>query len=85
VSEPQGSDRIQQDVPTASGTGDNSDSGTDSFADVPLTADEAIERDNANDDDLPAKADSDMARARTAGSSGEAEGSGPRFDDRTQR
>jgi hypothetical protein len=85
MSDPGGSDRIQQDVPTASGTGDNSDSGTDSFDDVPLTADEAIERDNANDDDLPAKADSDISRARGAGASGEAEGSGPRFDDRTQR
>jgi hypothetical protein len=84
MSDPGGSDRIQQDVPTASGTGDNSDSGTDSFGDVPLTADEAIERDNANDDDLPAKADSDISRARGAGASGEAEGSAPRFDDRTQ-
>jgi hypothetical protein len=36
VSDPQGSDRIQQDVPTASGTGDNSDSAS-SFDDVPLT------------------------------------------------
>jgi hypothetical protein len=85
VSGPQGSDRIQQDIPTASATGDNGDSGTDSFADVPLTADEAIARDNANDDDLPAKADSDVARARGAGASGEAEGSGTRFPDRTQR
>jgi hypothetical protein len=85
MSDPGGSDRIQQDIPTASGTGDNSDSGTDSFDDVPLTADEAIERDDANDDDLPARADSDLARARGAGASGEAEGSGPRFDDRTQR
>jgi hypothetical protein len=86
VSGPQGSDRIQQDIPTASGTGDNSSAGTgSSFDDVPLTADEAIERDSANDDDLPARADSDMSRARTAGSSGEAEGSAPRFDDRTQR
>jgi hypothetical protein len=89
VSGPQGSDRIQQDVPTASGTGDNGDVGGtttgSSFDDVPLTRDEAIERDDANDDDLPAKADSDMSRARTAGASGEAEGSAPRFDDRTQR
>jgi hypothetical protein len=89
VSGPQGSDRIQQDIPTASGTGDNSDAGGttsgSSFDDVPLTADEAIQRDSANDDDLPAKADSDMSRARTAGSSGEAEGSAPRFDDRTRR
>ena len=85
MSQPAGSDRIQQDVPTASGTGDNSDSGTDSFSDVPLTRDEAIERDSANDDDLPAGADSDVARAGGAGASGEVDGSGPRFDDRTQR
>jgi hypothetical protein len=50
MTDPDGSDRIQQDVPTASGTGDNSDSGTDSFDDVPLTADEAIARDDATDD-----------------------------------
>jgi hypothetical protein len=50
MTDPRGSDRIQQDVPTASGTGDNSDVGTDSFDDVPLTADEAIERDQATDD-----------------------------------
>jgi hypothetical protein len=55
VSGPQGSDRIQQDVPTASGTGDNSDSGTDSFGDVPLTADEAIERDRASGGDQSAR------------------------------
>jgi hypothetical protein len=85
MSDPQGGDRIQQDVPTASGTGDNSDSGTDSFGDVPLTREEAVERDGANDDDLPARADGDVARARSAGASGEVEGSGPRYDDRTQR
>jgi hypothetical protein len=85
MTDPQGSDRIQQGVPTASGTGDNSDSGTDSFDDVPLTRDEAIERDSANDDDLPARADSDISRARGAGASGEAEGSAPRYPDRTQR
>jgi hypothetical protein len=86
MTDPQGSDRIQQDIPTASGTGDNGDSTTgSSFDDVPLTREEAIERDNAHDDDLPAKADSDMSRARTAGASGEAEGSAPRYDDRTQR
>ena len=72
MSGPQGSDRIQQDVPTASGTGDNSDVGGSSSG-------------YSFDDDLPATADSDMSRARTAGSSGEAAGSAPRFDDRTQR
>ena len=50
MSETGGSDRIQQDVPTASGTGDNSSTGTDNFDDVPLTADEAIARDDATDD-----------------------------------
>jgi len=77
VTDPQGSDRIQQDIPTASATGDNSSTGS-SFDDVPLTADEAIERDAAHDDDLPAGADSDVARARGAGASGEVDGPTPR-------
>jgi hypothetical protein len=65
MTDPAGSDRIQQDVPTASGTGDNSDTGS-SFDDVPLTQDDAIQRDSAQDDELPAKADSDVARAERA-------------------
>ncbi|CCH90593.1 conserved protein of unknown function [Modestobacter italicus] len=50
MTDPGGSDRIQQDVPTASGTGDNSSTGADGFDDVPLTAEEAIARDDATDD-----------------------------------
>ena len=65
MTDPAGSDRIQQDVPTTSATGDDSSTG-DSFADVPLTAEDAIERDRGSDDDLPAKADSDVARAERA-------------------
>jgi hypothetical protein len=65
MTDPAGSDRIQQDVPTASGTGDNSSTGT-GFDDVPLTREEAVERDAAQDDDLPARADSDVARAERA-------------------
>jgi hypothetical protein len=65
MTDPAGSDRLQQDIPTASGTGDNSSTG-DSFDDVPLTQDEAIERDSAQDDDLPAKVDDDVARAERA-------------------
>jgi hypothetical protein len=80
VSDPQGSDRIQQDIPTASGSGDDSDSGS-SFEDVPLTRDDAIERDAATDDDLPARADSDAARARGAGPSGEVPDPTPRAGD----
>ncbi|SNS02631.1 hypothetical protein SAMN04488107_0914 [Geodermatophilus saharensis] len=77
MTDPQGSDRIQQGVPTASGTGDNSSTGT-GFDDVPLTADEAIERDAASGDDLPARADGDVARAKGAGASGEVAGPTPR-------
>jgi hypothetical protein len=74
MTDPPGSDRIQQDIPTSSGTGDNSSTGGDSFADVPLTREEALERDAAQGDDLPAGADSDVARARGAGASGEVSG-----------
>ena len=77
MTDPAGSDRIQQDIPTASGTGDNSSTGS-GFDDVPLTREEAIERDAATDDDLPARADSDVARARTDGPSGEVSGPTPR-------
>ncbi|MGY1856421.1 hypothetical protein [Modestobacter sp. SYSU DS0290] len=66
MSQPQGSDRIQQDVPTASGTGDNSSTGTDSFADVPLTADEAIARDSASDDEQPARTPTEPSLAQRA-------------------
>ena len=69
MTDPAGSDRIQQDVPTASGTGDNSSTGT-GFDDVPLTREEAVERDAAQPDDLPAKADSDPARAERGGAGG---------------
>jgi hypothetical protein len=66
MTDPPGSDRIQQDIPTASGTGDNSSVG-DSFDDVPLTRDEALERDASSPDDLPARADSDVAAVERAG------------------
>ncbi|MGY1771461.1 hypothetical protein [Blastococcus sp. SYSU D00813] len=82
MTDPQGSDRIQQDVDTASATGDNSDSGS-SFEDVPLTREDALERDAAHDDDLPARADGDVARARGAGASGEVSGPTPRSGGRS--
>ncbi len=66
MSDPAGSDRLQQDIPTASATGDNSSTG-DSFDDVPLTREEALERDAAASDDLPARADSDVAAVEQAG------------------
>lgn len=73
MTDPPGSDRIQQDVPTASGTGDNSSTGSSGsgFDEVPLTADEAVERDEAHGDDLPARAAGDVARGAGGGASGE--------------
>ncbi len=65
MSELGGSDRLQQDVPTASGTGDDSSTGT-GFDDVPLTADEAIERDSASDDEQPARTGTDPSLAQRA-------------------
>jgi hypothetical protein len=65
MTDPAGSDRIQQDIPTASGTGDNSSTGS-GFEDVPLTREEAVERDREQDDELPARADGDVARAERA-------------------
>ncbi|WNV75400.1 hypothetical protein [Geodermatophilus sp. DSM 44513] len=69
MTDPEGSDRIQQGAPTASGSGDDSSTGT-GFDDVPLTREEAVERDAAQPDDLPAKAESDAARAERGGSGG---------------
>jgi hypothetical protein len=65
MSDPAGSDRIQQDIPTSSGSGDNSDTGS-SFEDVPLTREEAVERDASQPDELPARADSDLSTAKRA-------------------
>jgi hypothetical protein len=65
MTDPAGSDRIQQDIPTASGTGDNSDTGS-SFEDVPLTREEAVERDAATPDEQPARGGSDLSTARRA-------------------
>jgi hypothetical protein len=65
MTDPPGSDRLQQDIPTASGTGDNSSTGS-SFEDVPLTREEAIERDAAQSDDLPARAESEVALSQRA-------------------
>ena len=65
MSDPQGSDRIQEGVPTASGTGDNSSTGS-AFEDVPLTREEAVARDAAQDDDLPARVDTDVSLSQRA-------------------
>jgi hypothetical protein len=75
MSETGGSGRIQQDVPTASGTGDNSDLSTgDPDTDpagtrdgVPLTRDAALDRaDATGDDELPARSGAQPTLADTA-------------------
>ena len=81
MTDPGGSARSQQGVPTASGTGDNSSLG--SFDDVPLTREDALERDAEAGDDLPARADGDVVRAKSAGPSGEVAGPTPRSGGRT--
>ncbi len=68
MTDPAGSDRLQQDVPTASATGDNSSTGS-SFDDVPLTREEAVDRDTSVDDELPSKVDDDVALIERAGPS----------------
>ncbi len=65
MTDPAGSDRLQQDIPTASGTGDNSSTGS-SFDDVPLTQEDGIERDAEHDDDLPASTENDVALSQRA-------------------
>jgi hypothetical protein len=65
MTDPADSDRLQQDIPTSSGSGDNSDTGS-SFEDVPLTREEAVERDTSQSDEQPARADSDLSTAQRA-------------------
>jgi hypothetical protein len=80
MSETGGSDRTQQDVPAASGTGENSDLSTgDEYTGapgtrdgVPLTRDAALQRADAADDELPARSSAqpklaDNARNSTDG------------------
>ncbi|WP_164703427.1 hypothetical protein [Modestobacter sp. KNN46-3] len=74
MSEAGGSDRIQQDLPTASGTGDNSDLGTgaeDTDATgtregVPLARDAALERDAQSDDLQPERTPTEPSLAQRA-------------------
>jgi hypothetical protein len=71
MTDPPGSDRIEEDVPTTSATGDNSDLGSD-VEGVPLTRNEAIERDAAQPDELPARLRSDVGLTERADPDGSA-------------
>ena len=75
MTDPAGGDRIQDDIPTASGTGDDGSTGT-GFDDVPLTREQAVERDSAHDDEQPAKPSSDLGLLDRADPDGSALGEG---------
>lgn len=80
MSETGGSGRIQQDVPAASGTGENSDlstgdadAGAEGMHDgVPLTRDAALQQADSADDELPARASSQPKLADNARNSTDA-------------
>lgn len=71
MTDPAGSDRLQQDIPTEAATGDDSSSDT-GVEDVPLTRDQAIERDAAQDDQQPARLSSDVGLTDRADPDGSA-------------
>jgi hypothetical protein len=60
MTDPAGSDRLQEDIATESGTGDDGSLAPNDIEDVPLTRDEAIERDASHDDEQPARLGSDV-------------------------
>ena len=71
MTDPAGSDRLQQGVPTGDAAGDGGDLGA-STEDVPPSRDEAIERDAAQDDELPARVTSDVGLTERADPDGSA-------------
>jgi hypothetical protein len=76
MTDPAGSDRIQQDeAPAPSGTGDDGSTGT-GFDDVPLTRDEAVERASAHEDEQPARPGSDVGLMDRADPDGSADTTG---------
>ena len=76
--EPGGSDRLQK-VELARGAGTGDDGSVDSgVEDVPLTREEAIERDSARDDEEPARISSDVGLTERADPDGSAAAPGGR-------
>jgi hypothetical protein len=65
MTDPAGSDRLETGVPAGDAAGDGGDLGA-STEDVPLTREDAVERDAAQDDELPAKTDDDVALSQRA-------------------
>ena len=71
MTDPAGSDRIERGVPTGDAAGEGGDLGA-TTEDVPLTRDEAIERDAAQDDEQPARVTSDVGLTERADPDGSA-------------
>ncbi len=71
MTDPAGSERLQQGVPAGSAAGDGGDLGASS-EDVPLTPDEAIERDAEHDDEQPARVTNDVGLTERADPDGSA-------------
>ena len=65
MTDPAGSDRLEQGVPTGDAAGDGGDLGA-STEDVPLTRDEAVARDAALPDEQPARPGSDASLSQRA-------------------
>jgi hypothetical protein len=65
MTDPAGSDRLETGVPAGDAAGDGGDLGA-STEDVPLTRDDAVERDAASHDEQPARPGSDASLSQRA-------------------
>ena len=65
MTDPAGSDRLETGVPAGVAAGDGGDLGA-STEDVPLTREDAIERDAASHDEQPARTGSDASQSQRA-------------------
>ena len=65
MTDPAGADRLDRGVPAGDAAGDGGDLGA-STEDVPLTREEAVERDAAQDDEQPARPGSDVSLSQRA-------------------
>jgi hypothetical protein len=65
MTDPAGSDRLETGVPAGDAAGDGGDLGA-STEDVPLTREDAVERDAASHDEQPARPGSDASLSQRA-------------------
>ena len=65
MTDPAGSDRLEQGVPSGDAAGDGGSLGA-ATEDVPLTREDAVERDAASHDEQPARLGSDASLSQRA-------------------